>query len=76
MMTQATEAVYLDGVLKPENRLELANNQRVWLIVQPIEFVLDADRKAALVRLFQGFDESTLCLTEPLPSRDELHDRR
>ena len=43
-MPQRTEAVYSDGVLKPTRALSLRDQQRVRLLVEPI----DAHRAARL----------------------------
>ena len=45
-MPQRTEAVYSDGVLKPTRALSLRDQQRVRLLVEPI----DAHRAARLTR--------------------------
>jgi len=73
-MTQSTEAVYSDGVLKPERDLGLRERQRVRLIVEPIDEMAD-DRKAVLARLRAGIARMHFYSKGPLPSRAELHDR-
>ncbi len=75
-MIQVTEAIYSQGVLKPVSPLMLANNQRVKLIVQPVARLSPVEREAALRRLFEGMDRMDFYLEGPLPSREELHDRR
>ena len=52
-MTQTTEAVYSHGVFKPTRELGLRDQQRVRLIVEPIDEVPE-DRDAALARLRAG----------------------
>jgi predicted DNA-binding antitoxin AbrB/MazE fold protein len=47
-MAQVTEAVYQGGVLKPVDKLDLADQQRVRLIVEPIQGEPSPDRAAAL----------------------------
>jgi len=74
-MTHITEAIYLKGVLKPIAPLQLQEEQRVRLIVEPISGDESGDREAALARLRADIDQGNLRLSSPLPSRDELHDR-
>jgi predicted DNA-binding antitoxin AbrB/MazE fold protein len=75
-MIQVAEAIYAEGVLKPVSPLALANNERVKLIVQPVSRLSPAEREAALRRLFEGMDKMGFYLEGPMPSREELHDRR
>lgn len=74
-MTQVTEAIYTQGVLKPLERLNIPDQQRVRLIVQPISGPTTADRDAAIQRLRSGIKRMDFQLGGCLPSRDELHDR-
>jgi len=75
-MTQFTEAVYTNGVLKPSEGLVLREAQRVRLIVEALDDDADrGDRPAALRRLLAGISEMSFVSRERLPSRDELHDR-
>lgn len=73
-MTQSTEAVYIDGVLKPERELGLRERQRVRLTVETIDGVA-SDRAAALARLRAGIARMQFYSKGPLPTRAELHDR-
>ena len=73
-MTQITEAVYTQGVLKPTGELSLRERQRVRLIVEPIDDVT-GDRLAALDRLKAGIARMQFFSNRQLPTRDELHDR-
>jgi predicted DNA-binding antitoxin AbrB/MazE fold protein len=73
-MTQRTEAVYSDGVLKPERELGLQDRQRVRLTVETIDDVA-SDRAAALARLRAGIARMQFYSKGPLPTRAELHDR-
>ena len=73
-MTQITEAVYTQGVLKPTGELSLRERQRVRLIVEPIDDVT-GDRLAALDRLKAGIARMQFFSNSHLPTRDELHDR-
>jgi predicted DNA-binding antitoxin AbrB/MazE fold protein len=74
-MTQFTEAVYTNGVLKPSGELSLREAQRVRLIVEPLDDADRSDRSAALQRLRAGIEGMRFFSRERLPSRDELHDR-
>ena len=75
-MAQFTEAVYTNGILKPNKELVLREAQRVRLIVEPLEDDADrGDRPAALQRLLAGIEGMRFFSRERLPSRDELHDR-
>jgi predicted DNA-binding antitoxin AbrB/MazE fold protein len=75
-MAQVTEAIYSSGVLKPKGELALREFQRVRLIVEPLDDeTIREDRPAALRRLLAGIDKMKFFSGEPLPSRDELHDR-
>ena len=72
-MTQSTEAVYSDGVLRPTRELGLRDQQRVRLIAEPIDEVRE-DREAALARLRAGIARMQFFSKGPLPTREELHD--
>ncbi len=74
-MTKVIEAIYSNGLLHPVETLELPDQQRVRLTIEPIEAGLDMDREAALKQLIEGLKGSKLRLNGPLPTRDELHDR-
>jgi predicted DNA-binding antitoxin AbrB/MazE fold protein len=73
-MTQITEAIYTRGVLKPAGELGLREQQRVRLIVEPIDEVA-IDREAALARLKAGIASMQFFSNGRLPTREELHDR-
>jgi predicted DNA-binding antitoxin AbrB/MazE fold protein len=73
-MTQITEAIYTHGVLKPAVDLKLRDQQRVRVIVEPIEDSL-ADRDAAVARLKAGIAGMRFFSKGPLPTREDLHDR-
>jgi predicted DNA-binding antitoxin AbrB/MazE fold protein len=77
-MTRITEAIYTHGVLKPTADLELREQQRVRVIVEPIEKCgeeHDQDRAAAVARLKAGIGGMKFFSNGQLPTRDELHDR-
>jgi predicted DNA-binding antitoxin AbrB/MazE fold protein len=73
-MTHRIEAVYSDGVLKPECELGLRDRQRVRLTVETIDDVA-SDREAALARVRAGIARMQFYSKGPLPTRAELHDR-
>ena len=74
-MTQTTEAIYTNGVLKPTRDLDLREQQRVRVIVETIDDAAD-DRAAAVARLKAGIDSMQFFSNGRLPSRNDLHDRR
>lgn len=79
VMTQTIEAIYTDGVLKPTAELPLRDNQRVRLSIETIDETIDetnVDREAAVTRLKAGIASMRFFSEGPLPSREELHDRR
>jgi predicted DNA-binding antitoxin AbrB/MazE fold protein len=73
-MTQFTEAVYTHGVLKPTTDLDLREDQRVRIIVEPID-EQRPERSGALARLKAGIASMQFSSDGRLPSRAELHDR-
>lgn len=75
-MAQFTEAVYTNGVLRPEGELVLREAQRVRPIVEAFDDDTDrVERSAAIERLVAGIGRMRFFSRERLPSRDELHDR-
>jgi predicted DNA-binding antitoxin AbrB/MazE fold protein len=78
-MTQTIEAIYTDGVLKPTAEMPLRDNQRVRLSIEKIGETMDeinTDREAAVTRLKGGIASMRFFSEGPLPSREELLDRR
>jgi len=73
-MTQITEAIYTNGVLKPAADLNLRDQQRVRVIVELIEDSL-GDREAAVARMKAGIASMQFFSKGPLPTRDDIHDR-
>jgi predicted DNA-binding antitoxin AbrB/MazE fold protein len=73
-MTRITEAIYSHGVLKPAEDLKLREQQRVRVIVEPIDDH-PLDRDAALARLKAGIASMQFFSQGPLPKREEFHDR-
>lgn len=74
-MTQITEAVYSEGVLKPVDKLVLRETQRVRLIIEPLDDGSEDNRSAALNRLLAGIESMEFFSIGRLPTREELHDR-
>lgn len=74
-MAQVAEAVFSHGVLRPVVKLHLQEEQRVRLLIEPVDAPARLDRATALRRLRAGIEGMHFTLTSPLPSRDELHDR-
>ena len=74
-MTQITEAIYTHGVLKPVADLGLREQQRVRVIVEPIEEGCE-DRETAVARMIAGIAGMQFCSNGRLPTRDELLDLR
>lgn len=73
-MTQITEAIYTHGVLKPTEALDLREDQRVRVIVEPLDDKRE-DRATALARLKAGIASMQFFSNGQLPTRAELHDR-
>lgn len=74
-MTRVVEAIYTDGVLKPVEALDLAEQQRVRLTIETLDGHAPDWCEAARRELIEGFKRSRLRLEGPPPTRDELHDR-
>ncbi len=74
-MTQKVDAIYTGGVLKPTRSLPLKEKQRVRLTVESIDEP-NSDREAAIARLKAGIASMQFFSEGPLPTREELHDRR
>jgi predicted DNA-binding antitoxin AbrB/MazE fold protein len=53
-MVQVTEAIFSQGVLKPVDELKLREQQRVRLIIEPVDGRRESDRTTALNRLRAG----------------------
>ena len=73
-MTRVTEAVYTRGVLKPAEDLGLRDQQRVRLIVEPLDDGPE-DREAALAQLRTGIATMQFVSQGRLLSPEVLHDR-
>ena len=73
-MAQIREAIYARGVLKPVEPLDLRENQRVRIIIEPLEESRE-DRTVALERLKAGVASMRFFSAGRLSSREERHDR-
>src|SRR5947208_23988 len=60
-MAQISNAIYAGGVLKPNGPLDLRENQRVRVIIEPID-EQPVDRSVALTRLRRESPQCTLLL--------------
>lgn len=63
------------GVLKPVEQLQLREEQRVRLIIEPVDAGRESDRTAALNRLRAGIASMAFFSPGRLPARDDLPDR-
>lgn len=79
----SVEAIYSNGVLKPVQDIDLDDQQRVRLTIEPVDAGPSdngangpdrATRAEARRRLIEFLKAAPLCLTGPLPKRDELYD--
>ena len=73
-MAQVSEAIYARGVLKPVGPLDLRENQRVRIIVEPLDESRE-DRAVALERLKAGIASMRFFSAGRLSSRGEWHER-
>ncbi len=75
-MTKIVEAIYSHGVLEPLDSLDLPEGQRVRLTIEAIDGRTEAEREAARHALIARLKKSPLSYGGPMPTRDELHERR
>ncbi len=75
-MTTSTEAIYINGVLKPLGALGLREQERVRLIVERLENPDPQAREAAFQELLDGIERMNFRSEGFYPTRDQLHDRR
>ena len=73
-MTQVREAIYARGVLKPVEPLDLRENQRVRIVIEPLDESRE-DRAVALARLKAGIANMQFFSAGRLLSRGEWHER-
>jgi hypothetical protein len=75
MTTQVTATV-VDGMLKPDEALPLANHSRVRLTIEPIDDWSPEKGRAAWEALKAMIKERPLHFGGKRYTRDELHERR
>ncbi len=73
-MTQITSATFADGVLRPDEPLQLLPNARVRLVIEPLnsDQRTPQERTAALERMWA---QSTLDSGGDLLTREQLYDQ-
>jgi predicted DNA-binding antitoxin AbrB/MazE fold protein len=69
-MTQEFEAVYQGGVLRPVVPLQLAENQRVRVVISPIDDASDDDFEETVEAIRQGFADLEAGRTRPFEDFD------
>jgi predicted DNA-binding antitoxin AbrB/MazE fold protein len=72
--SRAKSYIYAHGVLNPSGELNLREDQRVRVIVEPLDEQPE-DRPAALARLKAGIASMQFFSDGRLPSRGDVHDR-
>ena len=73
-MTQVREAIFARGVLKPVGPLDLRENQRVRIIIEPLDDSRE-DRAVAVARLKAWIASMRFFSAGRLLPREERHDR-
>lgn len=74
-MTHITDAVYSDGVFKPQQPVGLRNQARVRLIILTLDAPSEADRAEALREFQEGVAGMSFRSNGEYPRRKELHER-
>lgn len=74
-MTHITDAVYSDGVFKPQQPVDLKEQERVRLIVLTLDASSEADRSEALREFREGVAAMSFRSNGDYPRREELHER-
>lgn len=75
IMTRTVEAIYTNGHLEPVESLDLPEQQRVRLTVEPLESKKEGAGDEAFRHFQESVEEGSFYLNGPLPTRDELHER-
>ena len=75
-MSQIIEAVFEDGVFKPDQQPELAENTRVRLVIEPVADSDESRRQQAWNALKRLWQTSAFNSHGDRLTRDELHERR
>ena len=71
-MVRVTEAIFTNGVLKPTERLDLREDERVRIIVESLESRGEEDRQRALERVLAGQAKWAFRSNGPYPTREEV----
>lgn len=74
-MTRVVEAIYSRGVLTPVESLDLPDQQRVRLTLEPLDPPASEKRREAFRRFQKSVEQGSFYLKGKLPTRDELHER-
>ena len=74
-MTHITDAVYSDGVFKPQQPVGLQDQERVRLIVLTLDASGEVDRAEALRDFRVGVADMGFRSNSKYPRREELHER-
>lgn len=75
-MTRTFDAIVTNGLLRPTERVELPENQRLRVTVEEVAAQPSTDRRAARQRLVEFLRRFPLHIRGPLPTREELYDDR
>lgn len=75
-MVRHTEAIYKNGVLKPTEKLDLREDERVRITIESLSSSQNGDRAEAIEAFRQGQGKMRFTSTGPYPTRDQLHERR
>jgi predicted DNA-binding antitoxin AbrB/MazE fold protein len=76
-MSQILTAIFVDGVFKPSEPVQLPERSKVILTVELLDPTdVTSGKMAKLAALEELWRTSTLHSTEPHLTRDQLHERR
>ncbi len=73
---QVVDAVFENGVLRPQGELRLHEHERVRVTVEPVSQTTPEEAAAAMGRFEAGVRRMNFRSSGKYPSRDELHERR
>ncbi len=75
-MVQVIAATFEDGVLKPDEPLQLPPHSRVRLVVEPLQLDAERQRQAAWAAMEQLWRQSKIDSGGERLTREQLHERR
>jgi predicted DNA-binding antitoxin AbrB/MazE fold protein len=75
-MSSSITATFADGVFKPDEVVDLPTNARVQLVVQQIPEQHDDELNGLWEEFERLADEFPIKSSGPMPTRDQLHERR